>query len=119
MKLEIDELTGEVIETEDTNDIATRKLMECGAITESTYELLDNYLMYQQQYEVFKNALLKAMKENNIKSWSNEYFTATYIDESLQKRVDTDKLKAKGLYEENLKLIPIKERLNIRFKNDK
>lgn len=116
MKTIIDQNTGEVIEVETSNEIAERKLVEVGAITEETYEMLASFKYYQDQYELFKYQLEKAMKENNIKKWDNDYFTATIKEDSIQKRVDTEQLKEKGLYESNLKLVPVKGGLTVKFK---
>lgn len=119
MKTIINEETGELIEVEEENELIEKKLYEVGAIDENTNDFLEEYLMYQEKYEILKHALLKAMKENGIKSWKNDYFTATYKEESTQKRVDNDRLKQDGLYEKYLKLVPVKENLQIRFKKEK
>ena len=116
MKQIIDEKTGEIIEVEETNEIAERTLFEVGAIDEKTYELLEQYLTIQEQYEMFKFKLEKAMEDNGIKKWDNDYFIATIKDESVQKRVDTDRLKEAGLYDKFLKLVPVKKSLQIKFK---
>lgn len=116
MKKIIDEATGEIIEVEEGNELVERKLFEVGAIDEQTYEFLEHYLTIQEQYEIFKYKLLQAMKENGIKSWKNDYFTATVKEESIQKRVDSERLKEDGIYEKYLKLIPVKESLMIKFK---
>ena len=116
MKKIIDEATGEIIEVEEGNELVEKKLFEVGAIDERTYEFLEQYLTIQEQYETFKYKLMQAMKENNIKSWKNDYFTATVKEESIQKRVDNERLKKDGLYEKYLKIIPIKESLMIKFK---
>ena len=116
MKQIIDNDTGEIIEVEEPNEIAERKLYEIGAIDESTFEFLEHYQYVQDQYETFKYKLLQAMKENGIKKWENDYFTATVKEESLQKRVDNDRMKEDGIYEKYLKLVPVKESLTIRFK---
>ena len=110
------EKTGEVIEVETTNEIAERKLIEVGAITEETYEMLASFKYYQDQYELFKYQLEKAMSENGIKKWDNEYFTATVREDSIQKRVDTERLKEEGIYDKYLKLVPTKGGLTIKFK---
>lgn len=115
MKTIVDE-NGEVREVEEENELVERKLYEVGAIDEQTYDFLEQYQTINQQFEMFKFALHKAMKENGIKSWKNDYFTATIQEETIQKRVDTERLKEAGLYESYLKLVPVKEQLKIRFK---
>lgn len=116
MKQIIDGETGEIIEVETSNEIAERTLVEVGAITQETYEMLASFRYYQEQYELFKYQLEKAMIENGIKKWDNDYFTATIREESMQKRVDTERLKDDGIYEKYLKLVPVKNGLVVKFK---
>lgn len=116
MKQIIDAETGEVIEVEEKNELVEKKLLEIGAIDRETYEMIESYLYYQDQYETLKYKLKKAFEENGIKKWDNDYFIATLKDESMQKRVDTERLKDDGLYEKYLKLVPVKSSLQIRFK---
>lgn len=116
MKTIVDHETGELIDIEEENDIAERKLVEVGAITQETYEMLASFKYYQDQYELFKYQLEKAMRENGIKKWDNDYFTATIREDSMQKRVDTDRLKEDGQYEKYLKLVPTKGGLMVKFK---
>ena len=117
MKTVIDENTGEIVEVEDENEIAERTLTEVGAIDKYTYDFLEQYLTYEEQFEMFRYQLEKAMRENGIKSWKNDYFTATVKDESTQLRVDTQKLKEAGLYDQFTKVVAVKGGLQIRFKD--
>lgn len=116
MKTIIDNETGEVIEVEEQNEVATRILNEVGLLDKETYEILDSFLYYKEQYENFRYKLEKAMDEYDIKKWENDYFTATMKNDSLQKRVDVERLKEDGLYEQYLKLVPSKGGLQIKFK---
>ena len=118
MKTIIDE-NGEIVEVQDANEIAEAKLFEAGAIDKNTYDFLEEYLTYQERYETFKFILEKAMRENGIKTWKNDYFTATVKDDSIQTRVDTNKLKESGLYEKYSKSVPVKGGLQIRFKDQR
>lgn len=118
MKQIIDNETGEIVEVEEQNEIAERKLYELGAIDKETFEMLESFRYYQEQYEIFKYKLEKAMIENGIKSWKNDYFTATVKEESTQKRVDTDRMKEEGIYDKYLKLVLVKGGLQIRFKKE-
>lgn len=144
--LTVDEVTGEVVEKEDANAVATRVLTEQGIVTQAMYDLIENYLTAKEQYETFKFVLHKAMKENSIKSWKNDVFSSTIKDEAIQTRVDTkaledttlerfiDKVKTRMLdmTEEERRnylnkpmkdffqvLVPVKESLQIRFKETK
>ena len=119
MKQIIDEETGEVIEVEDKNEIAEHKLTETGVVSEKVYEMLETYLYYQEQFETFRYKLQKAMEDNGIKKWDNDRFIATVKDESLQKRIDIERLKDDGLYEKYIKLVPVKSSLQIRFKDER
>lgn len=116
MKTIIDAETGELIEVEEKNEVVEKKLYEIGAIDEETFEMLVSFQYYQEQYEQFRYKLQKAFEENGIKKWETDDFTATYKEESLQKRVDTERLKEDGLYEKYLKLVPVKPSLMIKFK---
>lgn len=119
MKTIVDSETGEVIEVEEQNDIAERKLYEVGAISEETFDFLEQYRTVCEQYEMFRFQLEKAMRENGIKKWDNDTFSVTVTDEQLQKRVDTQRLKDDGLYEKYLKLVPTKGTIKINFKKER
>ena len=116
MKQIIDNETGEIITVQDENEKATELMVNAGVLDKEVYEIIDSMLYYQEQFETFKHKLEKAMKDNGIKKWETDYFTATVKDDYLQKRVDTDRLKEDGLYEKYLKLIPTKGSLSIKFK---
>lgn len=119
MKKIIDSDTGEILDVEEENELVEKKLFEVGAIDEYTMDFIEQYLTIVEKYEMFKHVLYQAMKENGIKTWKNDYFTASIKDESIQKRVDNDRLKADGLYEKYLKLVPVKESLQIKMKGNK
>ena len=77
MKHIIDEATGEIVEVEEANDIAEKILYEVGAIGDDTAEFIEKYLAVKEQFEMFEHVLKKAMIENNIKTWKNDYFTVS------------------------------------------
>lgn len=116
MKTIVDAETGEVIEIEEANEVTTKLFTDLGVIDKETYEILDSFLYYKEQYELFRHKLEEAMDEHNIKKWDNDYFTATNKSDSLQKRVDTERLKEDGLYQKYLKLVPVKGGVQIKFK---
>ena len=116
MKTIVDQETGELIEVEEENEIATRKLYEIGAITDDTADFIEQYLMMKERYETFLYQLEKAMRDNNIKKWDNDEFVATITEETIQKRVDNERLKADGLYEKYLKLVNVKGGIRVKFK---
>ena len=119
MKQIIDKETGEIIEVETENEIAERKLLEVGAIDKNIYEMLEQYLYEKDRFETLKYKLKKAMEENNIKKWDNDYFTASLVSSGIASSVDVEKLKADGLYDKYEKLSIRNSYLNIRFKKDK
>ena len=116
MKQIVDNETGEIIEVKDDNEQTTELLTNAGVLDKEVYEIIDSMLYYQDQFETFKHKLEEAMRENGIKKWDNDYFTATVKEDYLQKRVDTERLKKDGLYENYLKLVPTKGSLSIKFK---
>lgn len=117
MKTIVDRDTGEIVEVEEANEIAERKLMDAGAITEQTRDFIEQYLTIQDQWDTFRYVLEKAMRENGIKSWKTDDFTFTLKEESIQKRVDTERLKEDGIYDKYLKLVNVKGGLQIRKGN--
>lgn len=110
---------GEVIDNREQNELVTRKLMELGAIDEETYEELEMYQYYKERYETIRYVLEKAMRENGIKKWDNDYFIAICKDATVSTRVDTAKLKEDGLYDKYTKPVPVKESLEIKFKDQR
>lgn len=116
MKRIIDDETGEILEVEDKNELAQRKLYEVGAIDERTNDFLNDYFEMQEQYEIFKEKLQEAMIKNNIKSWKNKYFTATLKDSQIKKVIDTERLKEDGIYDKYLRLTEAKASVSIRRK---
>ena len=119
MKQIIDNETGEIIEVEEANEIATRKLTELGVLNDAVYEMIQKHLYYEDQFKTFKYKLEQAMRDNNIKSWKTDEWSATVKDDSIQKRVDTERLKEDGLYDKYLKLVSVKGGLQIKFKGEK
>ena len=116
MKQIVDNETGEIIEVKDDNEQTTELLTNAGVLDKEVYEIIDSMLYYQDQFEIIKGKLEDAMRENGIKKWDNDYFTATVKEDYLQKRVDTERLKKDGLYKKYLKLVPTKGSLSIKFK---
>ena len=119
MKQIIDNETGEIIEVEEANEIATRKLTELGLVNDAVYEMIQNHLYYEEQYEMFRHKLEQAMRENNIKSWKTDEWSVTVTDDKMSKRLDTDRLKEDGLYDKYQKLVNVKGGIQIRFKGKK
>lgn len=135
----IDAVTGEIIEREDPNAIAERKLYELGVITDQTYDLLRHWRDTNEQVDMFKHVLKKAMIENDIKKWSNNLFSCSVTPEGTRQTFDSDRakemtlmdfrnllmmlsddfLKETSVYDYFQKVSYVKDKLNIRFKEDK
>lgn len=64
-----------------------------------------------------KNAMLKAMEENGIKSFKNENVTITYKEATTRKTVDTQALKEQGLYDSFVKESPVKSSVVITWRD--
>lgn len=119
MKQIFDAETGEVIEVQDNNELVEQKLYEVGAIDEQTSDFLNDYFEMLERYEIFKEKLQEAMIKNGIKKWENDYFVASVRDESIQKRVDIERMKNDGIYEKYVKLVNVKPSLSIRVRKER
>lgn len=64
-----------------------------------------------------KEAMLNAMKENNVKSFENDNVRITYKNATTRKTVDTQALKDEGLFDLYCKETPVKESVQITWKN--
>ena len=135
----IDAMTGELIEREDPNQVAERKLYELGVITDQTYDFLRHKRDVDEQYETFKFVLKGAMKDNGIKKWDNELFSCSVTPEGTRTVFDSERakemtllefrtllnrfldedLKDKTVYDFFQKVSYVKDKLNIRFKENK
>lgn len=118
MKEIINGLTGEVIEIPEDNKLELKKEMDL-IITE---DILDKYYQVQalqEQIEVWKfqkkEQITKLFKKYGIKSYKNDYMTITLKEDSVQKRVDTEKLKEAGIYNMFIKEVPVKGSLAIKI----
>ncbi|MBQ0112051.1 MAG: hypothetical protein KBT03_02880 [Bacteroidales bacterium] len=123
MKTIVNSETGEIIEIEETNEIVEKKLNEIVSLDDvlDAIEMLETYEQKLNMYKAqLKEPLIKLFKENGIKTFKNDYLTISYVESTLQKRVDNERLKQDGLYEKYLKLVPVSEQIRItkKGKND-
>lgn len=118
MKNIIDHETGEIVQIEEDNEIAERKLREVGAITENTADFIEQYLAIKEQYEMFRYVLEKAMTENGIKSWNNDQFVASIKEETTRFSFDLNAFKKDypDIYNKYQQISTVKPSLSIRFK---
>ena len=135
----IDAMTGEIVEREDPNQVAERKLYELGVITDQTFDFLRHKRDVDEQYETFKFVLKGAMKDNGIKKWDNDLFSCSVTPEGTRTVFDSERakemtllefrtllnrlldedLKDKTVYDFFQKVSYVKDKLNIRFKENK
>jgi len=118
MKEVVNQLTGELIEIpEENNELVERNNQ---LISEQfTSDVLDMYAQFdalKQQKEIFEYKVLQVCIKNGIDKVDNEYFSINRTPAHKMKRVDNDKLKAAGLYEEFLKEVDVKESIRVRIK---
>lgn len=71
--------------------------------------------MELQEKEI-KQAMLKAMENNDIKSFENDFVKITYKAPTTRKTVDTVELKAQGLYDMFVKESPVKSSVMLTWK---
>lgn len=64
-----------------------------------------------------KEAMLKAMKENGIKSYESDNVRITYKEATTRSSVDTKALKEQGLYDSFVKKSPVKESVVVTWKD--
>lgn len=89
----------------------------------SDIDLLIKFEEIEAKAKVLKEtktkALLEIMKKYNIKSFKNDDLSITYVEPSVRKVVDTQRLKEEGLYEIYSKETPVKEsvRISINYEN--
>lgn len=120
MKTIVDSETGEILEVEETYEIVQRELNEVGVNYEEYFEKQIQYKALKEQMEIWEHSnrdvIQKIFEKHNIKSLKTDYGTISYVGESVQKRIDTDRLKNDGLYDNYLKLVPTKAHLMIKAK---
>ena len=68
------------------------------------------------QEKEIKQAMLKAMENNDIKSFENDFVKITYKAPTTRKTVDTAELKAQGLYDMFVKESPVKSSVMLTWK---
>ena len=135
----IDAMTGEIVEREDPNQVAERKLRELGVITDATFDLFRQQRDLNEQVDTVKYVLKNAMKDNGIKKWDNELFSCSVTPEGTRTVFDSERakemtllefrtllnrfldedLKDKTVYDFFQKVSYVKDKLNIRFKENK
>lgn len=90
------------------------------SITNEASEKLKELYKFKAEFDVrmdeLKKELLKAMEENGIKSFENDYMKITYKAPTTRKSVDTKRLKDEGLYDIYTKESIVKSSVTVNFK---
>ena len=110
----INQETGEVYEISKTDEQNNALVAEL--FTDKILDLYAQYEALKEQKEMFEYRLRKVCEEKGIKSVNGEYFTISYIPAHKATRVDTDKLKRAGLYDEFSKESEVKESVRVKIK---
>lgn len=89
-------------------------------VAENVMQQLHEFQVMKAQMEMqekeIKEALLKAMENNGVKSFENDFLKVTYKAPSTRKTVDTNALKEQGLYETFCKEAPVKSSVVLTWK---
>lgn len=113
----IDEETGEIIESEGTNQLMARELYELGTDLEDYEELEAKLDYFKEQIETWKKdnreKIKNILKKYNQKSIQTPNKTYTIVDEGYNQVADTEKMKRDGIYDKYSKLTLRKEQLRI------
>lgn len=112
----VNKLTGEVYDIPEDNELVEKKNEVAKMFTDSVLEM---YYQLQGLYEAkeqFEYKIMEQMKKYNIKSIDNDYFNINYIPEHETTRVDTNKLKEAGIYDDFSKKSITKESIRIKIK---
>ncbi len=95
------------------NDADLIQLYEVEALIKS---IEDQKKQAEEKAKELRAAILKAMEKQGVKTFENERIKITYTAPTTKKQVDTDKLKAAGLYDEYLKESNVKAKITITLK---
>lgn len=118
MKTIIDQETGELIEVEETYELVAKELNDLGVDYENYFEKQIEFKAKKDELDRWEHSnrevIKKIFEKYGIKSLKTSGGSISYIEESMQKRVDIERLKQDGIYEKYLKLIPTKAHLMIK-----
>ena len=71
---------------------------------------------FEEKEKELKNALKKAMKENGIKSFKNDFVTITLKDAYVRDSVDVERMMKDGVYDDYVKEVEVAESIQLRWK---
>lgn len=81
-------------------------------VAEDVLQKFHEFEIVKQRMELeakkVKDAVQKAMEENNIKSYENDFVKITYKNATTRKSIDSNALKEQGLYDSFVKETPVK-----------
>ena len=100
------------------NDLVKKELQ--AVITDEVLEMYEQLAYYKQQVQMFehryKEQLINLLQANGTNSYSDEYVSISYVEPHTAKRIDAEKLKDEGIYEDYLKETEVKGFLRIKLK---
>ncbi|MBR5795390.1 MAG: hypothetical protein IKY26_04550 [Erysipelotrichaceae bacterium] len=90
-------------------------------VAEDVLEKFHDFQVVKARMEMeekkLKESLLKAMEENGIKSFENDFVKITYKAPTVRSSVDTQALKEQGLYDSFVKESPVKSSVVITWRD--
>jgi hypothetical protein len=69
----------------------------------------------KNEENAIKEAMMKAMADNGIKSYENDFIKISYLPESERKTVDTEEMKKEGVYDMYSKTVKVKPQVRITY----
>ena len=112
----IDETTGEVMEIITTNERG--ELTVPNEIINAMSEMERQKKAIEKQFNVYRDALRDAMAQHGVTSIKTDDFTATYIEEHEQVRLDSKAVQEMypRVYDDCSKIVPVKASVKVRLK---
>lgn len=113
------------------SNIVTKEMLEHSVVPEEVFDKIEEYKSAIQWMEMFKFELAKVMKENGIKKFEADDYIFSFIDETIQRRTDTERMKNESVYVVNaetgeldevnaydyfVKNVTVKEHMSVREK---
>ena len=107
----------ELLKIYSSNDLEINNIKEQISIVIAELKYKQNEL--KRKKEEIKEKIKKAMEENGVKNYENDYISLTYVAPTTRRTVDSKLLKEKyvEIYEECSKISDVKSSIRIKIKN--
>ena len=107
----------ELLKIYSSNDLEINNIKEQISIVIAELQNKQNEL--KSKNEEIKEQIKKAMEENGVKNYENDYISLTYVAPTTRRTVDSKLLKEKyvEIYEECSKISDVKSSIRIKIKN--